>query len=183
MKTTTEGHFWGVIPFTGEKMNTAKKIQRGFADNSNQKKDEYKKEETTVTVEDQSNQKKPKKKIFLSVFYWGVKKILLFRRLKHQLEIYFIACIPNGFKKPTVLISTWLPTSSSSSKFHYLHKVQANAINILAYNVTSLVHKRTFIHATHSMLLNLEVYIFVVKVARTQPYEMALQMKLYVTFK
>ncbi|KAK7818151.1 hypothetical protein CFP56_041762 [Quercus suber] len=70
----------------------------------NQKKDECNKEET-VTVEDQSDHKKPKKKIFLSVFYWGGKKILLFRRLKHQLEIYIIACIPNGFKKPTALIS------------------------------------------------------------------------------
>ena len=88
---------WGEDEYSKE--DTAR-----VADNSNQKKDEYNKEET-VTVEDQSGPKKPKKKIFLSVFYWGGKKILLFTRLKHQLEIYVIACIPNGFKKPTALIS------------------------------------------------------------------------------
>lgn len=99
--------FWRSYPLHWGEDEYSKEDTARVADNSNQKKDEYKKEETTtVTVEDQSDQKKPKKKIFLSVFYWGGKKILLFRRLKHQLEIHFIACIPNGFKKPTVLIST-----------------------------------------------------------------------------
>lgn len=86
---------WGEDEYSKE--DTAR-----VADNGNQKKDECNKEET---VEDQSDQKKPRKKIFLSVFYWGGKKILLFGRLKHQLEIYVIACIPNGVKKPTSLIS------------------------------------------------------------------------------
>ena len=86
---------WGEDEYSKE--DTAR-----VADNGNQKKDECNKEET---VEDQSDQKKPKKKIFPSVFYWGGKKILLFTRLKHQLEIYVIACIPNGVKKPTALIS------------------------------------------------------------------------------
>ena len=80
---------WGEDEYSKE--DTAR-----VADNGNQKKDECNKEET---------QKKPRKKIFLSVFYWGGKKILLFGRLKHQLEIYVIACIPNGVKKPTALIS------------------------------------------------------------------------------
>ncbi|KAM3753843.1 hypothetical protein ACB098_03G122700 [Castanea mollissima] len=144
---------WGEDEYSKE--DTAR-----VADNSNQKKDEYNKEETiAVTVKDQSDQKKPKKKIFLCVFYWGVKKISFLRRLKHQLEIYFIAFIPNGFKKPTALIQLVHLLPHLLPNFIICIKYRPMPLTYWYYNnVTSLVHKRTFIHATHSMLQSRILY-------------------------
>ncbi|XAR48168.1 hypothetical protein NMG60_11030900, partial [Bertholletia excelsa] len=68
-------------------------------------------EETAETSkgggEKQKKKKKPIKKLMVSVFQWGERRVLVFRKLKHKVAIYVIACLPAvGFKPPTVLITT-----------------------------------------------------------------------------
>lgn len=81
-----------------------------------EEKEENKKQETTTTSTstagrvatkggDQQKHKKPIKKIILSVIHWGDGKALVFRKFKHKITFYVIACFPVGFKPPTALIS------------------------------------------------------------------------------
>ncbi|XP_041014240.1 uncharacterized protein LOC121257338 [Juglans microcarpa x Juglans regia] len=62
-------------------------------------------EEDVGKVVDGRNQMRPVKKIILTVLHWGGDKVLFFRRFKHKLALYAIACVPAGLKTPNALLS------------------------------------------------------------------------------
>ncbi|KAK9090141.1 hypothetical protein Sjap_023323 [Stephania japonica] len=45
------------------------------------------------------------KKMFVSLVHWGGGKVLVFRKLKHKVGVYLIACHSFSFKPSTALIS------------------------------------------------------------------------------
>lgn len=61
--------------------------------------------EEAATVLPRSEEKTFMKKIILAVFHWKEERALIFRRFKHKVTVYFIACLPVGFKAPTAMIS------------------------------------------------------------------------------
>lgn len=65
--------------------------------------DKYNKDVGKVT--DGQNQMRPVKKIILTVLHCGGDKVLFFRRFKHKLALYAIACVPAGLKTPNALLS------------------------------------------------------------------------------
>ncbi|GMP82420.1 hypothetical protein CsSME_00036730 [Camellia sinensis var. sinensis] len=46
------------------------------------------------------------KQLSASIFQWGEGRVLVLRRFKHKITFYIIACLPNGFKPPSALITT-----------------------------------------------------------------------------
>ncbi|CAN4125682.1 unnamed protein product [Withania somnifera] len=64
------------------------------------------KEEEAATVMPRSEEKKTfMKKIFVAILHWKGERAVIFRRLKHKVTVYFITCLPVGFKAPTAMIS------------------------------------------------------------------------------
>ncbi|KAF3675832.1 hypothetical protein CQW23_19420 [Capsicum baccatum] len=63
------------------------------------------KEGEAAPVMPTSEEKTFMKKIVIAVFRWKGEKALIFRRIKHKVTVYFITCLPVGFKAPTAMIS------------------------------------------------------------------------------
>lgn len=57
-----------------------------------------------VTNKENNGKKKLIQKMMVSVIHWGGGKVLILRRFKNKLTIYFIACVSLGFKPPTGVI-------------------------------------------------------------------------------
>ncbi|KAK1403206.1 hypothetical protein POM88_002811 [Heracleum sosnowskyi] len=47
--------------------------------------------------------KKPLKKIIVSIFNWGEKRIIIFRRYKNKFTVCVISCLPAGFRPPAMI--------------------------------------------------------------------------------
>lgn len=65
-------------------------------------------EETTVTTkakecaaETSEGMKSCMKKIVMAAFQWRGEKGLMLRKFRHKFTLYFVTCIPVGFKAPT----------------------------------------------------------------------------------
>lgn len=64
------------------------------------------KEETTATgresaAETSEGMKSCMKKIVVAAFQWRGERGLVLRKFKHKFTLYFVTCIPVGFKAPT----------------------------------------------------------------------------------
>lgn len=62
-------------------------------------------EETATEMPKSKEKTCMKKKFILAVFHWRGESALIFRRIKHKVTVYFITCLPVGFKTPTAMIS------------------------------------------------------------------------------
>lgn len=62
-------------------------------------------EKESIRINTRKTEKKPIKEIILSVFHWGEGKFLVLRKFKNKLTVYFVACTPISFKRPTALIT------------------------------------------------------------------------------
>nr|GLL40642.1 hypothetical protein PRUPE_4G256400 [Ipomoea trifida] len=62
-------------------------------------------EETTATAresaETSEGMKSCMKKIVVAAFQWRGERSLVLRKFKHKFTLYFVTCIPVGFKAPT----------------------------------------------------------------------------------
>ncbi|KAL8156950.1 hypothetical protein AgCh_001887 [Apium graveolens] len=61
-------------------------------------------EKTTPNVTRGSHEvKEPLKKIIVSIFNWGEKRIVIFRRYKDKFTVCVISCLPAGFRPPAMI--------------------------------------------------------------------------------
>lgn len=47
--------------------------------------------------------KKPLKKMIITIFNWGEKRVLIFRRYKNKVTVCVVSCFPVGFRPPAMI--------------------------------------------------------------------------------
>ncbi|KAK4379313.1 hypothetical protein RND71_001175 [Anisodus tanguticus] len=90
--------------FRNEDYNNRRVFLRSYPLHLGESEDGENKEET-ATVMPRSKEKTCMKKKFIAIFHWKGERVLIFRRLKHKVTVYFITCLPVGFKAPTAMFS------------------------------------------------------------------------------